>query len=297
MTQEVDQLVRAHLRELEQSVDAAALLRGIQRRRRLVLPDRAARWGLAAAAALLLGVLLMLPTGAAQASAQSLVRDAQRAHALAADRCYTVQLELDPALHANFPLLATQHETRLWTRGDRFWIESTNPNRQWAWGRDEQGRVWMVIEPTLGVRFEPAEVPAIVGLACDIRSVRMDTLLRTVLKDFDLVEEPPAAGAATRTIRAEPKRGRHDPFLASALLEIEPETKVIQRLVLHRRSAGAPLGTVTFTLTDTRTLPDALYHLEGQLGPCASILTRTNNPHGRLPLVLQQLGQMAREGK
>jgi hypothetical protein len=233
------------------------------------------------------------------ASAEAIVREAQRAHALPLDRCYLVQSV--PAPHSpllRYPRLAQPRETRLWTRGDRFWISSTDPGRRWAWGRDEQGRVWLALGRRHGVSFEPTDVPSWLGTVCDVFGMRVETLLDDVLHRFDLRrEEGEGGGAATYRIRAVLKPGQEPCRLSGALLEIDAETRVLRRLVLHRATlAGRPLATVTFTLVETRPQPDDSYQLAGHLEPDAPVYSSLQ-PRRRALLLHRYFRIRARFGR
>jgi hypothetical protein len=281
---DIDALVRAHLRRRAEGVDPAAVLAGARRRlapptpapRRAVRPAaRRVLWASAAAALAAVALLGGRLAGPAQASAETLVREAREAHALPVDRCYLVQTVPAPGgAFARFPLLSRPRQTRLWTRGDRFWLESADPRRHWAWGRDEHGTVWLALGPGEGLRYDPDEVPEGVAVACDVLGMRVETLLGEVLRDFDLRREPADPGATTWRVRAEPKPGRPHPALRSALLEIDAETRVLRRLVLERTLRGRPLATVTLTLVETGSQPDAAYQLAGHLDPGAPVFTR-----------------------
>src|SRR5262249_47606291 len=143
------------------------------------------------------------------ASAEALVREAREVHHLPIDRCYLVQSVPEPgSVLARYPRLAQPRETRLWTRGDRFYLRSTDPERKWIWGRDEAGRIWFSLgQQKMGARFEPAEVPTEVAIICDVLSMQVETLLDEVLHNFDLEREPSETSgpSATYRIRATPK--------------------------------------------------------------------------------------------
>src|SRR4051812_14349492 len=102
-------------------------------------------WGVSAAAAVVLvAAVAMLQDRPALARAEVLVREARSAHRLPLDRCYLVEVRRDSALFDEYSPVATPvRQTRLWTRGDRFWVESVQPRQRWAWGRDERNRFWM----------------------------------------------------------------------------------------------------------------------------------------------------------
>jgi hypothetical protein len=316
----IDALVRAHLQRQAQTVDAAAMLArvlpaverpsaGAQERKdgrrwraRALL--RSTVLAAAAAAALVLAFLGGRLFGPGRASAESLVREARQAHSLPVDRCYLVQSTPAPgAWAARFPRLAQPRETRLWTRGDRFYLESTGPGlfgrppRRWAWGRDEQGRVWLALDGDRGLRYdadEPGDEPAAVRLACEVCGMQTETLLDEVLAHFELRREDD--DGATLRVRAEPKPGvAPSPWLAAAELEIDAETRVLRRLVLHRTRAGQPLAVVTFTLVETRPVDDALYTLEGHLQPGVKPYSASYRPLQRALLVAPLLGQAPRQ--
>ena len=217
------------------------------------------------------------------ASAEVLVRDAQHAHHQPVDRCYLVDVRRESdAPDESRAFTALSSTTRLWTRGDRFWIESTNPRQKWAWGRDERGGLWLsftALQPR-GVRLDPDEVPRSLEQACDLFSMRPETLLADIRRDFALTREATPDRSGQR-IAAALKPNRYSPVLRSATLEIDPETKVIRKLVLNRLRNGQPLAAVTYTLVETGTQEDAKYQLEGHMPAGATILSRTNNPRLR----------------
>jgi hypothetical protein len=292
---DLDALICDHLARQREGVDSAEVLAGVKSRLgAAAVPARnkgrrRLGWGLAAAAALLVALFggrNVAPR--AQASPESLVRDARAAHALPIDRCYVVEIAPDPeGPLMRHPLLAQTRRVRLWTRGDHFWIESTNPNRPWAWGRDPQGAVWVAAGRERGVRFEPAEVPEELGIVCDVCGMQTETLLDELLAGFELRLEADAAPGVLR-IRAQPRRPA--PGLREVVLDVDEDTHVLRRLELHRLRGGRPLATVTCTLTDSRPQADGLYQLEGHLDAGAPVLDRTHRPRQRALVLWRYFG-------
>ena len=175
-------------------------------------------------------------------------------------------------------------------RGDRFWMESANPERRWKWGRDDQRRVWLTRSRDEGVRFDADEVPEGLGVACDVLGMQTETLLAVLLADFDLRREsPPATAPGVHLIQAELKPGHTHPGLLAATLEIDSESKVLRKVVLVRAFQGVRLATVTFTLIDTRPQIDARYQLEGHLDEGAVILSKDHLPLKRRLFLLRLL--------
>jgi hypothetical protein len=159
-------------------------------------------------------------------------------------------------------------------------MASTNPDRHWAWGRDDQGCLWLSLAERHGVRFEADETPEGLAIACDVLSMQVETLLQEVLSDFQLSRETGEhlGPVVTHRIRAEPKAGAVPQGLRGAVLDIDAETSVLRRLVLHRARRGVPVATVTFTLVDNRAQSDASYTLEGHLQADAPVYTPHNRP-------------------
>jgi hypothetical protein len=255
-------------------------------------PFRRLAWGAAAAAAVVLAFVFGSQVPPVQAGAEAIVREAQRSHQIPVDRCYLVEVRQDSELlQEAYPMTTQARLTRLWTRGDRFWLESVHPQQRWAWGRDDRGNVWMALGSRRGIRYGPDELPSWLKVSFDVWSLQPDTLLGEVLRDFDLHREPPGLGqpGTTVAIRATPKSGHTHPELRGARLEIDAETKVVRKLVLERTRMGQPFATVTYTLIDTQTRDDRLFELEGHLEAPYEIYTRENEPQRRRVLAMRWL--------
>lgn len=292
----LDALIRARLERDAEQIDPRALFARIVGAEP-AKPRRAAKvagylGGVAVAAGLAFlffgGLFYAKPE---VASAEVLVRDAQQAHHQPVDRCYLVEVRRESdALDESRAFTALSGTTRLWTRGDRFWIESTNPRQKWAWGRDERGGLWLALAALQrGVRLDPDEVPRSLEQACDLFSMQPETLLADIRRDFALTREatPDRSG---QLISAALKPNRYSPVLRSATLEIDPETKVIRQLVLNRLRNGQPFATVTYSLAETGTQDDAKYQLEGHVPAGALILSRANFPHLRAGVLAKFFG-------
>jgi hypothetical protein len=287
----VDSLVLAHLDRLAREVDPDLSLARIRKtlgrskprfRRRL-----ANRWtlGSAVAASLLVLTIGVFYLPARPASAEAIVRQARAAQALPLDRCYRVETDLEvETIEDGRPTIARPSRTRLWTRGDRFWVESDIGIRHLNWGRDESGGLWLAYTPHRGLRFEMADVPPAVALRCDVLSVRLETLLGEVLTDFDLKTDP----ESPNIIRATPRLGLRR-ILREAVLEIDPATKVLKRLELTRTIAGRTI-TTRFHLEETRDLDDSRYELEGHLEPPFQINQHEVDPQRRRQIMLRLFG-------
>lgn len=284
----LDAAIRARLDRAAEGIDPRPLFARIVKSEPVPKPRRAAKvlgylGGVAVAAGLAFvffgGLFYAKPE---PATAEGLVRDAQQAHHQPVDRCYLVEVRRESdLLDESKPVTAQSRTTRLWTRGDRFWIESTNPRERWAWGRDERSGLWLAFGAVpRGVRLDPDEVPRSLEQASDLFSMQLETLLVDVRRDFTLTREslPDSSGLL---ISAALKPGRYSPSLRSATLEIDPETKVVRRVVLNRLRNGQPFATVTYTLVETGTQDDAKYQLEGHLPPGAPVFSRTTLPRLR----------------
>ena len=126
-------------------------------------------------------------------------------------------------------------------------------------------------------------MPESLALACELRSLELESLLRSILADFDLRREP--AGGGTDRIHAELKEGRTHPRYRSALLELDSQSHVLRRVVLHRAHNGRAVAAVQFTLVETSLNDDASYTLTGHLAPDAAIYDRQSGRGKRGALI------------
>ncbi len=195
---EIERLVRESLDRASEQIDPRPLFErigveaGLGRRRKSRISWR---WAGLAAAAILLAFCfpILRQDRKALAKGETVVREAREAHLQPIDRCYLVEVRRESSLAAEIaPNLPQVRQTRLWTRGDRFWVESVRPDQRWAWGRDEANRFWIAFGPHAAVRFERRRGPRLA-----------QPLLRPALA------EPRAlARRRARPLRPDPRGGR-----------------------------------------------------------------------------------------
>lgn len=261
------------------------------------------RWGVAVAAAAALalsaaGVIYVWPSSA---SAATLVLATKRVPELPIDRCYMV--EVQPSMpDESMPAFNYGRVDRLWTRGDRFFIESSNRQDRWTWGQDTAGAVWLTNGRKRGLRLEVDEVPPGFRRLCDTLTMQVETLLDQLLDDFELTWE--AADAATlpqtRVVHAVRKAARARGRIQEARLEIDVETKVIRKLTVKRWSRGRAtawrLETATYTLAGSEAQPDLCYQPEGHLEAPFVILSREHEPEKRNAILARLYGPWILQG-
>lgn len=300
---DLDRLLADHLGRQAERIDVGPLLNRIRETSKQNPPPmparesrwrRVAAWALPVAIACGIAAIVVFPPRAEplRASPQALLQEAQKAHHLPLDRCYLVELQRTDEADDGPPV--PFRTTRLWTRGDRFWFEATgprNPAIKWAWGRDENGTIWVAPRPHFGVRVEPDETPPFLARLCDIQELRPEHLLNDLLRDFDLVREE-GETPATQVIRATRKPGRWAPPIRSAVLELDTETKALRRVVLDRMTPARAI-TTTYTLVETQTQADDQYRLEGHLTSPSEIFTADNHPERRGQILQMTFGPRA----
>ncbi len=250
----------------------------------------------AAAASLLLVLLWPGPPRPALAKAEVLVREAKSVHRLPLDRCYLVEVRRDSALFDELsPLTSQVRQTRLWTRGDRFWVESVDSRQRWAWGRNERNRFWIAFGPRRGLLLEPDEIPRWLNLYSDLYCIRLEALLGDVLSDFDLERESTNSDSfsATEAVRAKLKPGHRHPSIRSAVIEIDAETRVVRKMVTERSWRGQPFATATYTLVESNTLDETKYQPEGHLTAPYKLYSPNFEPERRRELLTLWLGPRA----
>ena len=268
---EIERLVRASLDRASERVDPRPLFdritaeagrgaTGLGRRRKARILWR---WSGVAAAAVLVAICFPFVRQDRKilAKGETVIREARQAHLQPIDRCYLVEVRRESSLAAEIaPNLPQVRQNYLWTRGDRFWVESVRPDQRWAWGRDESNRFWIAFGPHTAVRFEADEVPDWLNLFCDLHSLNVERWLGDVLDRFDVTREDAAADEDDSTIRIKAKARQVasiGPAVQSAELEVDAETRVIRRLVVRRVWNGDPLATVTYSLFETDALDPA----------------------------------------
>jgi hypothetical protein len=266
----LNQLIRKHLEREEAKVDPAAVLAGVrarQARPQSGSPSRTLpwlRWGagfLTMAAALIL-MLWGVPSG--NATAETLVRQAREVHAGPVDRLYQIDTQLETSWSKRFPILQLNRKVQLWTRGDRYHLIATNDWQQIIWGKDEQGRHWLSLNPKVGLIFNADELDDI-NLSTELYSMKLESLLVELPKGFDLRRESIPDRPGFARIVALPKRNLPQLRLREASLEMDEKSKVIQKLTLRRTVRDNATAIVTYTLLETKTLSDSAYHLKGHL--------------------------------
>jgi hypothetical protein len=300
---EIERLVRASLDRASEQVDPRPLFERIAgesrpaRRRKSTYPWRWA--GMAAAALVLVAICfpILRQDRKVLAKGETVVREARQAHLQPIDRCYLVEVRRESSLAAEVaPNLPSVRQTRLWTRGDRFWVESVHPDQRWAWGRDEANRFWIAFGPHAAVRYEADEVPDRIKIYCDLHSLNLERWLGDVLDRFDLTREEVPADEDASTIRIKAKARNVvaiGPAVQSAELEVDAETRVIRRMVVRRVWDGEPLATVTYSLSETDALDPADYQVEGHLVEPFGIFTRDHDPQRRKELATRWFGNRA----
>jgi peroxiredoxin len=299
---EVDALVNAFLVKRAAEVDAErglasvknALNQGSPARRRS--SRRFNRMAVAAglAAALALAFLGGWHFSPIQASPMQLVQEVKRVHNLPLERCYVVEVERIGSDGSRTPFERIPRQVRVWTRGDRFWVEMYQPgtDSSFVWGRGEDGELWAVLDAHRGVRVASEQVPRMVAMVADALSLNVDTLLDDVLHNCVLVEESQGSDSKfTRVVHARPRAARARFWLEQVTLEIDTEARVLRRLIVDRNRGGVPSAKVTFTLVETRPADDASYQLEGRVEEPVHIYEGINDPLVKLELLNRWLGR------
>lgn len=262
-------------------------------------PGRARRWvwtTLSVASVLLVAAVGLFESRPVLARPELLVRGAKQAHLQPLDRCYLVEIRKDSSIYDECsPLASRTQQARLWTRGDRFWVETTRADRRWAWGRDQRNSTWIALGLRRGLRLDPDEVPRWFHLYCSLYTIRLEQLLSDLIRDFTLTLEDAAQDAShdgppMQIVRATPKPGRNVGGLRSVRLEIDAETRVVRRMVLERTARGKAFATAIYTLIDTQRLIDNQYMLGGHLAPGAAIFSKDNQSALRREVLARWLG-------
>jgi peroxiredoxin len=289
---EIETLVRAYLDGQAARIDGAA---GAARVRAALAPAaRPLRWRsrLALAAGIAAAFALILVSGPqrnpARASSRDLVEQVRREHQEPVERCYAGEIRRVSDPHA----FAPPRQVRVWTRGDRFWVEMRHADSEpfLIWGREKDGALWAALDAHRGVRISAEQAPRPLTLLADVCSLDVDALLGHVLRDCALTEQPSADGSL-RVVRAEPLTGPTRRWLGHATLQIDPKHKELRRLTIARNLLGKPFAEVEFRLVETRPAGGDKYRLEGHLREPRRIHEGNVAPAVKLELLARSLGR------
>jgi len=295
--QPIDDLVREHVEREVSAVDAQQVLARV-RAARQGAPLRPRGWfmlgaglavgiGIGVAAALLVlvnfGKPSLLGTQSNEllaATPTDLVRGVFVAHSDTADRLYDVKVELGdltrvakkhpfapPPAHHNLV-----RDSKLWVRGNQFWVDPGGDTKPLCWGRDRDGRVWLVLDPQLGLQYGRDEEGDPVMRLCNLMSLRVPMLAAEMLDGYELTRAegggPDSPYRVVGTIRSSPR----DVAVSRVTLEIDPRTKVIRKAIQKRTIGNDLIGTFTYTLIETSNIPDTYYELRGHLEPGGRVM-------------------------
>jgi len=289
----IDRLVQQHLERRFEGVDTSGLLARIQADRTAEHPQPTVEvastkpgWSrsftlpvvtaIAAMVLLFVGGRILVPHSA---NAALTLRGVQSEHTRSVDHCYRVQFAPDPRFWDGKNRLAGPSTSVLWTRGDRFWSACTIGDLHLNIGREVGGGLWISPSREKGIRFanDRSELPEKLAVLCAVNSMSVPRLVEEVLADFELHTDPSSRRApeGKSLIWARLKANRTHPLISDALLEIDPQTNILNRLVLWITRDGQPGGTVTYTLLESGQLDDDSYRLETYLNDDAEIEVHT----------------------
>jgi hypothetical protein len=305
----IDDLVRDYLEQQAEQEDTAALtarvLASISDQDRIVgevqSPTPALRvrpfarrfmkpaaYVAATAAALWIAFVVGRMDTTAYANATTLVRAAILTHSEPIERCYVVTVERE---HEDRLEFTPPRDVRLWTQGDRFWVEVDRGEHRWAWGRNVDGAVWATLGPRRAVQIEPDELGRPLQYMTDLYALELESLLQTILHRYRL--ECTSSTTTTHVITARP-RGQRERWIREAVIEVDKETKAVRQLVLNRQLPERGVSVLTFTLVDARASDESEYHPEGHLTEPARIVASDVSVERRRELLVARFGPAAK---
>ncbi|MFM7039248.1 MAG: hypothetical protein ACKO2L_16175 [Planctomycetaceae bacterium] len=224
----------------------------------------------------------------ATASAAELVKAAMHTHAASIERIYIVEVRRGANTEQ---LVELPRDVRVATQGDRFWVHMRG-QRDWAWGRDEQGAVWITLGDRRAVVVHADEMGLPLRYIGDLYTLNLETLLESFLKYCRLELSDETAGI--RLITATPRRQSSDRPLKRAVIEVERETGAIRRLVLERELERTSSVT-TFTLVESRAADSSLYGPIGHLAQSGRVFGMETAMDDRRGLLLNWFGSRAEQ--
>ena len=248
------------------------------------------RWWSKSAAVVIAAGLLMAAFFAGQfdneayADATDLVRAAIETHADPLERVYLVSIKKGGPEPPEFSVMK---DVRVHVMGDQFWVEMNRGDRNWVWGRDKEGAVWLVAPNGHAMTIEAQEIGPVLENICAIYSLNTESLLQDVLSNCRL--ERSDAGNSIHRILATPRRMQNS-GVRSATLDIDRETKAIRHLTIDRVRPARWASTVEFTLVGSSLADVSKYSAAGHMSNSGDVMTRRSRMDRRRELLGNWLG-------
>lgn len=250
---------------------------------------RIAGWLVMAASLLILAWFVTSSSNReAFASATQIVEAAMHTHAAPIERVYIVDVKRGEANNSRFEF---PRDVRVATQGDRFWVQMRG-FRDWAWGRNDQGAIWMTLGPKRAVVVNPQEMGAPLRHIGDLCTLNLETLLKNFLKHCRL--EMSDGPADSTIIVATPHKQWSSRPLQRATIEVDRETKAIRKLVIEREFERSS-SIATFTLVDSRLADESRYGPEGHLVEPYRIFSAETNAPRRRELINSWFGAISEQ--
>jgi hypothetical protein len=206
------------------------------------------------------------------------------------DRRYSVQVDLNAGVRRRGARPPAADGSTLWVRNREFVQLYGGVDRSLAWGRDARGAVWFCLAGRTAAVFEPDEVPEPLRELCELRSLELDPLLRTLLRDYDLQF---AQGVPDlEQIQARPRPMSEPTRHGLVVLEIDRPSLQVRRVTLERLHRDRPIARTTFALEETASQPDSLYDCQTHLIPGGQMLGRGARRGSRSELLREFLQQV-----
>jgi anti-sigma factor RsiW len=135
--------------------------------------------GVAVVTAVVLAFVIGRWESTALASAATVVRAAIETHAEHVERVYIVQTDRSATGQAGF---SPPRDVRVATQGSRFYVEMNRGERQWFWGLNADGAIWLTLGPHRAIVVDQDECGVPLQYISDLYTLELETLLNNFLK-------------------------------------------------------------------------------------------------------------------
>lgn len=220
----------------------------------------------------------------AYAHPADVVRAAIETHADPLERVYVVSIRKGGPEPPEF---AVMKDVRVHVMGDQFWVEMNRRDRNWVWGRDKEGSVWLVAPNGHAMTIESNEIGPVLENICTVYSLNTESLLQDVLSNCRL--ERSDSGDSIHRILVTPRRTQNN-GIRSATLDIDRETKAIRHLTIDRVRPARWASTVEFTLVGSSLADVSKYSAAGHVSNTGDVMTRQSRMDRRRELLGNWLG-------
>lgn len=226
-----------------------------------------------------------------EVNADAMLSAAHATHNGPMERIYQVQIKRELSGDDSELPNGFVQSVRISTQGDRFWVEMNRGPREWIWGRESDGSIWIVLGPHAAIRLAPDEIGEPLRRMSEMYSLSIGQLLQELPRGFEL-REIATEQEGRYAVEGSLRRPRSSLGVRRVTAEIDRDTHEVQQLSIERRLPEQTM-TTTYTLIESKPADTALYAPEGHLEDMNRVIDSRVSLDRRREILIRRLGPVA----